>query len=84
MVYRVKFSDEIDKSLKKLRTKDRVLFERIQKKTIEIIENSEHYKHLTNFLAGYSRIQFGPFVLKFKIEGDIIKFLSLDHHDNAY
>jgi len=44
MVYSVKFSDEIDKSLKKLRTKDKVLFERIQKKTIEIIENPEHYK----------------------------------------
>lgn len=84
MAYSIDFSEEFQKSFMKLKRKDKVLFQRIEKKLLEIIRNPEHFKHLQNVLAGYSRIQFGPFVLIFKIEGDIVRIISLDHHDNAY
>ena len=84
MVYVVEFSDEFEKSMKKLKKKDKVIFEQIQKKLIELVENPEHYKPLKNVLAGYRRIHFGSFVLIYKIDGMIIRVISLDHHDKAY
>ena len=84
MPYTIEFRDEFDRSIKKLKKKDKALFNQIQKKLIELIENPEHYKPLKNVFAGYRRIRFGSFVLIFKIEEGIIRIISLDHHDKAY
>lgn len=84
MEYIVEFSSQFEKSMKKLKKKDKKLFSQIQKKLIDIIQNPEHYKSLGNVLAGYRRTQFGPFVLIYKIEGNIVRIISLDHHDKAY
>jgi len=84
MAYAIEFSEEFERSMKKLKKKDVVLFTQIQKKLIEIVENPEHYKPLKNILAGFRRIHFGSFVLIFKIDGEIVKIISLDHHDNSY
>ena len=84
MDYLIEFSDEFEKSIKKLKKKDKVLFEQIQKKLIELVKNPEHYKPLRNILAGYRRLHFGSFVLIYKIEGNIIRIISLEHHDRAY
>ena len=84
MTYTIEFSDEFDKSINKLKKKYKVLFEQIKKKIIEIVENPEHFKPLQNVLAGYRRIHFGSFVLIYKIEGEIVRIIYLDHHDKAY
>lgn len=84
MEYIAEFSSQFEKSMKKLEKKDKVLFNQIQKKLIDIVQDPEHYKSLKNVLAGYKRIRFGPFVLVFKIEGNIVRIISLDHHDKAY
>ena len=84
MTYFIDFSDEFDKSMQKLKKKDKVLFEQIQKKLIEIVEHPEHFKPLRDVFAGFRRIHFGSFVLIYKIEGEVIKIISLDHHDNSY
>lgn len=84
MKYIIEFSKEFDKSIKKLKKKDKVLFEQIQKKLIELVKIPEHYKSLKNVLAGFRRIHFGSFVLIYKIEGNIIRIISLDHHGKAY
>lgn len=84
MVYSIEFGAEFDKSIKKLKKKDKVAFEQIQKKLIEIVQNPEHYKPLKNVLAGYRRLHFGSFVLIYTIEGNIVRIISLDHHDKAY
>lgn len=84
MDYSIEFSSEFEKSMKKLKKKDKKLFEQIQKKLLDIVQNPEHYKPLRNVLAGFRRIQFGPFVLVYKIEGDVVRVISLDHHDMAY
>jgi len=70
--------------MKKLKKKDKVLFEQIQKKLIDLVQNPDHYKPLKNILAGYRRIHFGSFVLIYKIEGDLVRIISLDHHDQSY
>jgi YafQ family addiction module toxin component len=84
MEYFVEFSSHLEKSMKKLEKKDKVLFSQIQKKLIDIVQDPEHYKSLKNVLAGYRRIHFGPFVLVFKIEENVVRIISLDHHDKAY
>ena len=84
MKYNFEFSQEFKKSIKKLKKKDKILFTQIQNKLLDIIENPEHYKPLRNSLAGYRRIHFGSFVLIYKIENNLVKIISLDHHDKAY
>ncbi len=84
MAYSIEFSTEFEKSIKKLKKKDKVVFEQIQKKLIEIIENPEHYKPLKNVLAGFRRLHFGSFVLIYTIEGNVVRVISLDHHDRTY
>jgi len=84
LTYSFEFSEEFEISMKKLKKKDITLFNRIQKKLIELVEDPEHYKPLSNILAGYRRIHFGSFVLVYKIEENVIKIIFLDHHDRAY
>ena len=84
MEYIIEFSSQFEKSMKKLKKKDKTLFNQIQKKLIEIVKNPEHFKSLRNVLAGYRRIHFGSFVLVYKIEENIVRIVSLDHHDKAY
>ena len=83
-MYQIEFSDEFDRSMRKLKKKDKVLFEQIQKKLLEIVENPDHFKPLRNVLAGYRRIHFGSFVLIYALDGEIVRIISVDHHDRAY
>jgi YafQ family addiction module toxin component len=84
MGYTLEFSSTFEKSMKKLRKKDKVMFDQIQKKLIDIVEHPDHFKPLKNILAGYRRIHFGSFVLIYKIDDDVIRIISLDHHDKSY
>ena len=84
MEYTFEFSTEFEKSMKKLKKKDRVLFEQIQNKLLDLVQNPEHYKPLRNVLAGCRRIHVGSFVLIYTIDVNIIRIISLDHHDKAY
>lgn len=84
MPYAIEFSSEFEKSMKKLKSRDHILFSQIQKKLIEIVENPERFKPLRNTLAGYRRIHFGSFVIIYTIENDTVRIISLDHHYAAY
>ena len=84
MEYIIEFSTQFEKSIKKLKKKDKALFNQIQKKLIVLIENPERYKTIRNALAGYRRLHFGPFVVIYKIEKNVVRIISLDHHDKAY
>ena len=83
-MYHVEFSHEFERSMLKLKKKDKVLVGQIQKKLVEIVQNPEHFKPLRNVLAGYRRIRFESFVLIYKIESDVVRIISLDYHDHAY
>ena len=84
MTYIIEFSSQFEKSIKKLKKKDKTLFDQIQKKLIDIVKDPERYKTLGNVFVGYRRIHFGSFVLIYKIEKNVVRIISLDHHDNAY
>ncbi|MBU1199486.1 MAG: type II toxin-antitoxin system mRNA interferase toxin, RelE/StbE family [Nanoarchaeota archaeon] len=84
MEYSIEFSTRFERSMNKLKKKNNKLFIQIQKKLLDIVQKPEHYKPLRNVMAGYRRIQFGHFILVYKIEKNIIRVISLDHHDNAY
>ena len=84
MAYTIEFSDEFEESMKKLKKKDLALFNQIKNKLIGVVENPEHYKPLRNVLAGFRRLHFGSFVLIYKLEGDVARIISLEHHDRAY
>jgi len=84
MTYNIEFSSQFEKSIIKLKKKDKIFFNQIQKKLIDIVKNLERYKTLGNVFAGYRRLHFGPFVLINKIEKNIVRIISLDHHDKSY
>jgi len=78
------FSDEFKRQLKKLKSKDKVLYERLKKKIKIILTEPTHLKHLRNVLKGKQRVQLGHFVLKFEVRENRIYFITLKHHDYAY
>ena len=78
------FSDEFKKQLKKIKSKDKVLHGRLEKKIRAILSEPTHLKHLRNVLKGQQRVQLGPFVLKFEVKENKIYFITIAHHDYAY
>ena len=86
MVYSIEFSNEFERSMKKLKKKNKVMFEQIQKKLIDVVKNPEHYKPLGNILFGLRRIHFGSFVLLYSIDekNKTVVLEDYDHHDKIY
>ena len=84
MPYHAVFSPDVEKALRRMKKRDRALFERVGKKIEEILERPEVYKPLRRPLQGFRRVHVGPFVLVFEVTGDAVRFLVLDHHDKAY
>ena len=83
-MYEAVFSEEFRKQLKKLKKKDKSLYERLKKKIKNILIEPQHIKHLRNVLKGEQRVHLGAFVLRFKTEENKIYFITLRHHDSAY
>ena len=84
-MYKVLFSEELNKKLEKLKKREKVRFEATTKKISEIQQNPEHYKPLRHDLKNLRRAHIDKsFVLVFRIEDSTIKFLDLDHHDKIY
>jgi YafQ family addiction module toxin component len=84
MSYQIKFTPFFEKQLKKIKKKDKVLFERLCKKLKEIRVNPEHYKPLKNKLKGNRRAHIDPFIIIFEIQNELVIIHYVKHHDNAY
>lgn len=84
MGYSIRFTPFFEKQLKKLKRKDKILFERLVKKIKEIRLNPEHYKPLRNVLKGTRRAHLDPFIIIFDVKEDVITVHYVKHHDNAY
>jgi len=79
----------LQKILKKLLKKDKVAYEAVMKKIVEILENDdiEHYKNLKYILKDMKRVHVrSSFVLVFSYdkEKNLVSFLDYDHHDGIY
>ena len=86
-MYKHEVMPNLQKILKKLSKKDKILYEQVLKKIEEIITSDvEHYKNLRYDLKEYKRVHIGHFVLVFRYikTENIISFDDLDHHDNIY
>jgi mRNA-degrading endonuclease RelE of RelBE toxin-antitoxin system len=81
-------SKKLEKTLKKLNKKNKLLLERTLSKIDEIANsyNIENYKNLKKPLNEYKRVYVGSFVLIFRYDKlkEIIFFEDLDHHDFIY
>jgi len=84
MEYSFQFTPFFEKQLRKFKSKDAVLFERLTKKLKEIRKNPEHYKPLRNVLAGCRGVHLDPFVIIFEIKCDLIIVHYVKHHNKAY
>ncbi len=84
MEYKIKFTPFFEKQLKKLKRKDKSLFERLTKKLKEIRQNPEYYKPLRNVLKGNRRAHLDPFIIIFNVKDDLITVHYVKHHDEAY
>ena len=84
MEYQIRLTPFFEKQLKKLKKKDKILFDRLGKKLKDIRRNPEHYKPLKNVLKGNRRAHLDPFIIIFNIEGDMITIHYVKHHDEAY
>ena len=83
-MYEAIFSEEFKKQLKKIKQRDKPLYERLEKKIRAILIEPNHLKHLKNVLKGQQRVQLGPFVLKFEVKENKIYFITIAHHDYDY
>lgn len=83
-MYQSEFTKEFLKILKKLKNKDKALFDRLELKIEEILENPDHYKPLRNELKGLRRAHIRSFVITFQIRESTVIFISFKHHDHAY
>jgi len=84
MSYEAVISPELEKDMRKIRKKNLVLYERLSKKMLEIVEHPEFYKPLRHEMKGLRRVHIGSFVLVFEVVSDEVHFLALEHHDKAY
>ncbi len=86
MAYSFEIKPELAEKIKKIGKKNLLLFQRIQKKIAEIIENPNRYKPLRYDMKGIRRVHLDPFVLIFSVNENekCVEFLDIDHHDNIY
>lgn len=86
MAYIIQLDIVLEKTLDKLKKKDKSIYQRVIHKIIEISKNPELGKPMRNVLKGKRRIQIGSFVLFYSIDkkNEIVTFLEFEHHDDAY
>ena len=85
-MYEYGVKDRLSKKLRKIAKKDRVLYEAIMKKILQVAENPYLGKPLHGKLKGKRRVQIGHFVLIYGVgekEHRVI-FLDFTHHNEAY
>ena len=83
--YTLGYGSIFGRILKKLKRRDRALFEELERGVEKILTQPMLGKPLGNVLHGYRRIHIeGSFVLLYEIRGNIVRLLDFDHHDRIY
>jgi len=86
MSYTIIIEKNLEEKINKLKKKDKLIYERLVNKIIELADNPHLGKPLRRELKGKWRVHIGSFILiyKFNSEEKTITFLEFEHHDNAY
>ncbi len=84
--YDLVFSDVFTSSVKRIKKKDKKLYDSIKRKASEIVNDSHRFKNLRYDMSGLSRVHIGPFVLSVSIDEETktVTLEDFEHHDNAY
>ncbi len=64
--------------------KNKGLQERIDKKILQVLKNPNAHKNLKRPLQRYKEAHIDPFVMTFRIEGNVVKFARIEHHDKIF
>ena len=86
MRYTIIIEKNLKEKINKLKKKDKLIYERLVNKIIELADNPHLGKPLRRVLNGEWRVHIGPFILiyKFNPGEKTITFLEFEYHDNAY
>jgi len=85
-MYNLEIKENVDKIFKRLIKKDKISFNYLSKKILEIRENPHHFKPLKKPLQNFRRAHIGHFVLIYSIK-EITKSVIIEkykHHDEIY
>ncbi|MGB2728853.1 MAG: type II toxin-antitoxin system RelE/ParE family toxin [Halobacteriota archaeon] len=83
MRYKERYTKLFLKDVKVIK-KDKVLLDRLNKKTDQILENPEHYPPKRYELKGKRSAHVGSYVILFEVVGEIVIFYRFRHHDHVY
>ncbi|MBU4246460.1 MAG: type II toxin-antitoxin system mRNA interferase toxin, RelE/StbE family [Nanoarchaeota archaeon] len=84
-MYEIEYDHQLRETLNKLFKRDKKRYEICMKKIEEILASPEHYKPLRYDMKNRREVHIAKsFVLTFRIDGNIIRFLDLEHHDKIF
>ena len=72
------------KKFKKLTEKDPGLKNKIVDKIIQVLDNPEIGDFKRYDLKGVQGVHVNPFVILYRVSGNTIEFVNIDHHDKIY
>ncbi len=84
MPFKARRSEKFKKMFKDLTKKDAPLKLRLRKKMEQILEHPENHDMKTGNFKGVYGVHVNPYVILYRIVGDTVEFLYVDHHDNIY
>lgn len=84
MTFKARRSEKFKRMFKALTKKDPPLKIRLRKKMEDILEHPENSDMKTGNLKGTHGVHVNPYVIIYRIVGDVVEFLFIDHHDNIY
>lgn len=84
MLFKARRSEKFKRMFIDLTKKDAPLKLRMRKKMEQILGNPENHDMKTGNLRGCYGVHVNPYVIIYRIDGDVVEFLLVDHHDNIY
>lgn len=88
MSFSIIISDKLKNTLIILKRKDKILYQMLEKKILQIASSDpftiQHFKNLRSPLNDFKRVHIGSYVLLFRVQADKIIFETFEHHDKIY
>lgn len=83
-IVKIIYSCEVEDALKKLKKRNKDIFDRIENQIIKILREPNIGKPLRYTLRNRRRVHVGSFVLIYEFHQGELRFIDFDHHDRIY
>jgi len=83
-ITKIVYSREVEDVLRKIKRRNKTLFEKIENQIIKILREPNVGKPLRYTLRNRRRVHIGSFVLVYEFHIGEIRFIDFDHHDKIY